>query len=236
MACVSAVNTYISNTFSKRDLIKTDRAGNVTPFFNGSTLTLSFENGKYTVTIDKTGEVIDRGKTTNCIRSVYSARFKPDYVIDEGKEYSYADFTEIYDSLEDQRQQKVKYKAYFIQNEGETGVGIVKYSEDKTYAIASIYDNEAETNRQAFGILERYLHETLDLEEFGFARIGNLNVKKSFFENFIGAVYFQKESNGNKFNEVEQLAADAIKRKSTILENFGDEGLPSNKIKKERAE
>lgn len=210
LGCITAVNTYVSNDFNSRELVRTTSDNITTPFIEDSTVTLSFADGKFTVTIDSTGEVIDRGCAEICYIAAVSSRYVTDYIIDEGKRYRSDDFMDIFRGQEAIRKEITMYSAYFIRDVDGTAIGIVKHDGDATDRVASLYADERKSNRESFLILEDYLNANMSDVEYAIVSTCNIKIEPYDCARFTGRASFRVFANSSRFDEAKELAETAL--------------------------
>lgn len=113
---------------------------------------------------------------------------------------------------------RVYFRAAFYNTIHESGIGIERYEPGKpvkvTY-IASIYFDEALSNREAVKFIMNHVEKLLGEDEIAMVRL----LKRYNLPNW-DKVHIRKVEDPKRLTEAFNLANDSIKRKSTITEEI----------------
>jgi hypothetical protein len=90
-----------------------------------------------------------------------------------------------------------------------------------TVSIASLYYGEGQSNKQAFDTIMQYVTNQLEPGENAKVFFSNVKFRSSYVEPYAGRCrVVSKRSNAYGMQEAEALAADALKRKDSIIEQL----------------
>lgn len=93
-----------------------------------------------------------------------------------------------------------------------------------TVSIASLYYGEGQSNKQAFDTIMQYVTNQLEPGENAKVFFSNVKFRSSYVEPFQNrCTVVGKRPNAPGMQEAEALAADALKRKDSIIEQLETE-------------
>lgn len=109
-----------------------------------------------------------------------------------------------------------------------TGVGISEYNGYNTLGIHSLYIPRRISNRDTFLTIVQHIQTNLNKGELAYLRLYRTQYKSGWAQPYpMFKVRHEYGAKSLTFKEPQQLADDAIRRRSSICEIFEGEGLPT---------
>lgn len=124
-----------------------------------------------------------------------------------------------------------RFRADYIFNDSETGIGIVEYAggpirnnwENYVIGITSIYIDENISNRDASIAIFQHIYNQLGDDERAILQMNRFSHTKGWHNAYKSRIHFHHiERHRGRIYHAQLLAQDAIRRKSNITERFDE--------------
>lgn len=132
-----------------------------------------------------------------------------------------------------------RFKAFYIKAEEGVGIGIVEHGkrwDSEVIAIHSIYSPDNLSNRDVAVAIYQTVYNLLNGDEWALLYMSQASRSKTWHKPYQSKIRIEKvaEERGSVFH-AQLLAEDAIKRQSTITEQF-DEPIRFSIVQQEKEE
>lgn len=225
MKCVYKETAFVGNHFSKSELWTETREGRIAPLLpirEGVRAKLTVTDKGFTLS-NVEGEVLRCGNEKD-VFSIYDGAMypvEPLRVETRDFEGTFTEYERTFGHGRVSREEKRRFKAYYVRTKDGIGLGLIEYRRLKTTAIYSLFLPEPMSDKEVINYIAEFATSKLKACEMA-TITGTQTEPSQLHGKHAGVIKMYSNPYGSTLEQVHLLALDALKRETSISERFAE--------------